>query len=126
MTNQNALEQIQNAIRAHGAWKLKLKVAVNSGETDLTPDQVKSDCKCDFGKWLYGDSIPAKVKEGMPYTVVRRLHGEFHQAASEVLEDVIAGRTEKSIERLEGDFSERSATLVRALNKWKGELGQQH
>lgn len=124
MVNQNALEQIQNAIRAHGAWKLKLKIAVRTGETDLTPEQVKSDCNCEFGKWLYGNTIPPKVKDGTPYSVVRKLHGEFHQSASEVLDDVISGRKEKSMERLDGEFSTRSATLVRALTKWKGELNQ--
>ncbi len=114
--------EIQNAIGAHGKWKFNLKLAVNNGKSDFEVEKVKVDNLCDFGKWLHGDHIDAQTKQGKPYEVVTRLHREFHLCASEVLRLALDGHKNRASDLLEGEFAERSAILVKALNKWKGEL----
>jgi len=116
------LEEIKKAMGAHGAWKLRLRTAISVGRSDANPSQVKCDNLCEFGKWLYGQSIDGETKRGMPYQVIRRLHAEFHACASSVLELAIAGRKDQAITLLEGEYTERSDKLVRAMTKWRGEI----
>lgn len=122
MANERTLDEIQNAIRAHGAWKLRLKTAIKSGTSDATPETVGCDNLCEFGKWLHDDTMPAAMQAGMPYKVIKRLHAEFHETAATVLKHALNGETAKSQELLDGAFSEQSNKLVRALSKWKNEL----
>jgi hypothetical protein len=122
MSNGEMIEQINNAIGAHGAWKLKLRIAMTTGQSEIDPDRACVDNKCQFGRWLYGDSIDSSTRQGMPYQVVRRLHAEFHKSASDVLRHAISARPEQAKQVLETEFTERSEKLVRALTKWKGEL----
>jgi hypothetical protein len=116
------VKELNDAIGAHGAWKLKLRTAISLGKSELSPMEVRCDNKCALGKWLYGPGVDATTKSGMPYKVVKRLHAEFHQTAASVLERAMAGQREQASSLLEGEFKERSDKLVRALTKWKGEL----
>ena len=122
MPNQTILQEIKSATGAHGAWKLKLTNAVSLGKTKLDPKTVKCDDLCDFGKWLHGSTIDSDMKNGMPFKVITRLHAEFHICASQILEQVIQGDTNGAAAQLKGEYTERSEKLMRALNKWKGEL----
>lgn len=116
------IKEINDAVGAHGMWKLKLRTAISAGKSDVEPATVRCDDRCGFGRWLYGSTIDNQTRAGKPYQVVRRLHAEFHQTAATVLEDALAGRKQQANERLDGEFRERSEKLVRALTKWKGEL----
>lgn len=116
------IKEINDAIGAHGTWKLKLRTAITMGKSDVEPTTVRCDDRCALGRWLYGSSVEAPTRSGKPYQVVRRLHAEFHQSAATVLEDALAGRKAQAGQILEGEFKERSEKLVRALTKWKGEL----
>ena len=120
--DRNIVQQINTAIGAHGAWKMKLKTAINLGRADVTPAETRRDDCCPFGKWIHGSDIPAATKAGKPYQVIRRLHKEFHQSAATVLEHAIAGRKSEAEAALSGDYAERSEKLTRALTKWKSEL----
>ena len=122
MPNQAILQEIKKATGAHGAWKLKLTSAVSLGSTKLDPKTVKCDDQCDFGKWLYGSTIDNDMKSSMPYKVITRLHAEFHVCASQVLAQVVDGNIKGASNQLEGEYTEKSDKLMRALNKWKGEL----
>lgn len=122
MSNNEMVEQVQNAIRAHGAWKLRLKAAIATGTSTLSVDQVARDDCCDFGKWLYSNKITPTTKNGVPYQVIKRLHSEFHQCAGSVLKEATTGKRETATQLLDGSFTDKSNTLVRALGKWKGEL----
>ena len=119
-----AISEINNAIGAHGVWKLKLRTAIATGASDIEPKTVRCDDKCALGQWLYGSTINAQTKSGVPYKVVKRLHAEFHQGAGDVLACALEGRKSEATILLENDFKERSEKLVRALTKWKGELSQ--
>ncbi|MBB6123521.1 CZB domain-containing protein [Sphingobium subterraneum] len=122
MSNEAMVKEIVGAIGAHGAWKLKLRVAITRGESDVLPEKVKCDDRCPFGRWIHGPTIDAETKAGMPYQVVRRLHREFHETAASVLDLAIRSRKEQADALFAGEFTQRSEKLVRALSKWKGEL----
>lgn len=122
MSKNQTLEQIQTAIRGHGSWKLKLKTAITTGSSQLNIDEVSRDDCCDFGKWLYSNDISTDTKNGKPYQVIKRLHGEFHQCAGSVLREVAAGKQDTAKNVLNGPFAEKSSTLIMALGKWKGEI----
>lgn len=116
------MEEIRAAIGAHGAWKMKLKAAIATGKTDLQPGVVKCDDQCALGKWLHGSSIDPQTRLGMPYKVNKRVHAEFHECAGRVVDLILSGKREDATNLLEGEFTERSEKVVRALSKWRGEL----
>ncbi len=122
MSSTTTIDAINNAIRAHGPWRLKLQVAVETGHSEITPDIAKCDDCCEFGKWIYGSSLSSETRSGMPYQVVKRLHADFHACASKVLQLAVDKRSDEAHALLKGEFDERSHTLIVALNKWKREL----
>lgn len=116
------VEEINAGIGAHGAWKMKLKTAIATGSSDVKPAEVRCDDRCALGKWLHGRNIDPQTRLGMPYKVNKRVHAEFHECAAQVLELALSGEARQANELLEGEFREKSEKVVRALNKWKGEL----
>ncbi|HBQ35495.1 MAG TPA: hypothetical protein DD729_01420 [Rhodobacteraceae bacterium] len=121
MTDEVLINQINNAIGAHGSWKIKLRTAVNKGKSEHSVDDVRCDDKCPFGKWLHGSDIDSETRSSVPYNVIKRLHAEFHVCAADVLTKAISGETAAATQALEGDFAAKSEKLVRGLRKWKGE-----
>lgn len=122
MAGERTLTEIQNAIRAHGAWKMRLKMAIQSGRSDISPSDVCKDDLCDFGRWLHDDTMPDFLRNGMPYKVVRRLHAEFHDIAGQVMTAAVTGDTAQARLLFDGPYAEKSEKLISALNKWKREL----
>ena len=122
MANERTLDEIQNAIRTHGMWKFRLKSAITSGKSDVTPEAAGCDDACEFGKWLHNGSMPAEIKNGTPHKVVTRLHAEFHQTAASVLKTALSGDTTRAKGLLDGVFKQQSDKLVSALTLWKSEL----
>lgn len=122
MSNNPFIEQINSAIGAHGAWKMRLSVAISTGRFDTDPQTVACDDKCAFGQWIHSPAIDPATRAGMPYQVVRRLHAEFHKCASDVVVHAVSGRKTEARGLLQGEYTERSEKLTRALNKWKREL----
>ena len=113
---------INDAIGAHGAWKMRLRAAIARGNGDVTSATACKDDQCPFGKWLYSSALSPEMKAGVPYGVIRRLHAEFHQSAGSVLAYVERKDGAAANRVLEGEFADRSEKLVRALTKWKGEM----
>lgn len=122
MVNFQVIEKINTAIGAHGKWKFNLKMNITHNKGDFEVEKVKVDNLCEFGKWLHSEELNDDIKQGKPYEVITRLHKEFHICAGEVLQLSIANKKNMADELLEGEFTERSEKLVRALNKWKSEL----
>lgn len=122
MQNRVTLHQITEAIGAHGAWKLRLRNAIRSRSSDITSVTASCDDKCAFGQWLHGPDIDPATRAGVPYGVIRRLHADFHRSAGNVLFHVERGNDAEAEAAMTGEFTQRSEKLVRALNKWKGEL----
>lgn len=122
MTNSLIIEEIENAVRAHGMWKLKLKTAITTGRNENNASDVECDNLCVFGKWLHGPTITPEIAAGKPYEVVKRLHADFHKCAGSVLKKIDLGQVERAQEILDTEFTDKSSILVRALSKWKKEL----
>ncbi|CAN5423036.1 hypothetical protein BH10PSE14_BH10PSE14_41100 [soil metagenome] len=119
------INEIDNAIGAHGMWKMRLNSAIKSGKCDEPSGQACRDDLCAFGKWLCGPSIDASTKAGMPFQVVKRVHADFHKAAGSVLANVERGDLAAARTIVAGAYNEQTEKLVRALMKWKRELADQ-
>ncbi len=121
MPNELRISQINDALIAHGSWKIKLRTAVSKGKSEHSVDDVRCDNKCEFGKWLYGPEIDSETRASVPYTVIKRLHAEFHICAADVLYKALTNDTTGAAYILEDEFMNRSEKLVLALRKWKSE-----
>ena len=116
--SENFKAAITKAVGAHGVWKLRLKTAIASGASEITPAQVSCDDKCDFGRWLYGREIPAAVRVSANYEAVRRKHAEFHKVAGQVLTAALGGKADEASRILGGPFEVSSRDLTTAMRGW--------
>ncbi len=114
--------EIRTAIAAHEAWTRRLSTAINLGNCETAPADIAVDDKCDFGQWLYGPTFDEATRAGKPYQVTRRLHAEFHDVAARVAAFAEAGQKSQAYALLDGEYTEKSGKLMRALTKWRGEL----
>ena len=94
----------------------RLRKAIETGESEWTVAEVRSDKGCEFGKWL--DDLPPAKKTSERYTGLRSMHAEFHKAASEVLALALSGKkSEASSAMASGShFRVVSAKLVLDLS----------
>ncbi|MEK7775039.1 MAG: CZB domain-containing protein [Candidatus Zixiibacteriota bacterium] len=113
--------EIDNAIGAHGLWKTRLKVAIDTGKLDASPSEIKMNNHCAFGKWLYGSSLTAQDKASKHYLTISELHSQFHKIAAQIAELALAGRKAEAETLLshKGEFATVSAKLTSALMDWK-------
>ena len=116
-------EEIDKAISAHGMWKQKLRQAINSGECESTPDRVKMDCNCSFGKWLH-HRIEPSAKESHFYDEAVELHANFHLEAGAILELALGGEVGRANDLLAigGNFAKYSGALTKTLKNWQASL----
>ncbi|MBK8440690.1 MAG: CZB domain-containing protein [Rhodobacter sp.] len=123
MTTQTEMETtLRNAMDAHAKWKLRLKTAMTTRHSDISPEHAACDDRCEFGKWLYSEQISDETRSSMPFVVVRNLHAEFHQVASVALEGALNGSRRARDDTAREAFDDCSAKLNKALQKWLGEV----
>ncbi len=115
-------KEIRAAVAAHDEWNRRLTTAINLGSCTTAPTDIAVDDKCAFGQWLYGDDLDDDLKAGKPYQVTKRLHADFHDVAARVAELAEAGKKGDAYALLDGEYSQKSSKLLRALTKWRGEL----
>ncbi len=113
-------EKIDNAISAHTNWFIRLRVAINEGTSQFSPENVRPDNNCDFGKWLYGD-FPPQVKGTPLYSEIKTLHAEFHKEAAHILELALKGKKNEALALVENSSKIRkcSTELIGKLTKLK-------
>lgn len=113
-------DEINQAISAHGMWKTKLRNAIDTGECESTPDKVKHDNNCSFGKWLH-ERIDPEVKRTPSYKEIVDLHALFHKEAGAILEIALNGNKEeaRNLMKLGGPFSALSANLTKKMIEWR-------
>ncbi|VAW81458.1 hypothetical protein MNBD_GAMMA12-875 [hydrothermal vent metagenome] len=116
-------DEINKAIAAHGMWKQKLRTAIDTGECESTPEKVKLDNNCAFGKWLY-ERIDSSAKGSPFYTEVVSLHAEFHKEAGNILEMALNGNKEAANEQMgiTKDFAKFSGLLTKKMKEWQDTL----
>jgi len=115
--------ELNKAIKNHSIWKIRLKDAVDSGESEFTPTQVRANHLCESGQWLR--SLPPAEKALDEYKTIQMLHEKFHAEAANVLQLALGGQKEKAhaaLTDLKSDFVYTSAQLINALADWKRRL----
>jgi hypothetical protein len=83
--------QLDAAASAHTQWLFRLKRAVDDGHSDFDPVTVRRDDACDFGRFLYGD-FAARHRGTPAFEEIRKMHADFHRAASAILTMAVGGR----------------------------------
>ena len=118
------IEMIQKAIAAHASWKARLRTAIDTGKFDATPAVVRTDNRCEFGKWLYGPDFTAGEKATRNYRSAVELHAKFHQEAANVVDLATSGRKSEAEQAigLEGGYSKASSALTKELVQWRLKL----
>jgi chemoreceptor zinc-binding protein len=116
-------EEIDKAVDAHAAWKQKLRHAIDSGECESTPEKVKMDNNCAFGKWLH-ERIAPDAKSSEYYAKAVSLHADFHKSAGHILELALNGNkaSARGLMGLDSDFTKCSGQLTRTLKEWQATL----
>lgn len=112
-------DQVQKALVAHSAWKVRLAQAIETGGSEFSPKIVRRDDQCALGKWLYSEIAP--TLRGDNYEKVRALHAEFHLAAAGVLTLALEGRKAEAQAAMftVQDFGRASTRLTIALDAWR-------
>lgn len=116
---------LDKAIAAHGMWKRRLKSAMDSGQSDITPQTVAADNNCDFGKWLYSKAMLLNTADkGADFETVKKLHADFHRCAATTLDKALKGDREgcECDLSLTGRFTDASTKLTGAMMTWKKRL----
>ncbi len=103
--------QIDNAIQVHTDWFLRLRRAIESGQSEFDPDIVKTDYNCVFGKWLYRE-VPQEYRSTAIYFEIKDLHARFHTAAGHVLLLALTGKKEQALQDLEAGTEIRKISLA--------------
>ncbi len=112
-------DEIAKAIETHWKWKMRLRSAIDSGKANFNVVEAAKDNVCDFGRWLYGSTIPDAVRASEDYESVRKLHADFHKCAANVLECVSNGQKAQANALMTGEYAEISVNLTVAMMKWK-------
>ena len=110
---------ITKAVIAHGKWKTRLRDAARSGRSEFTPEKVKVDNGCDFGKWFY--SLPPEKISTAQASKIREMHASFHKDAGHILTLSLQGQKAAATKAMEpgSHFNNVSAEIVAALAEWK-------
>jgi methyl-accepting chemotaxis protein len=121
----NLGDQIQGTMGAHGLWKTRLSVAIESGASEFSVAVVKQDGQCAFGKWLRGDGVGAQMKQSPEYVMCADLHRRFHLVTADVLSLALQGRKADALNAIEtnSEFARASAALTLHLMKWRVSSG---
>jgi Chemoreceptor zinc-binding domain len=109
--------EINAAIEAHDAWKVRLQDAI-AGKCELSAGDAKNPTLCQFGQWLYGPTIPKVIRDTSDFQAVQRLHARFHDLAADIIGMSNRGHSEQASLHLGGDYATTSANLIESLKRF--------
>lgn len=103
------------AIKAHGAWKLKLSGYLKSPDGSLKAGDIQVDNKCALGQWIYGEGT--KWSALPEFAALKSEHQKFHRAAAAVVQkaDTGASVSEDIALGAKSDFASASSAVVSAI-----------
>ena len=104
-----------DAIKAHGAWKMKLSTYLRKPDGSLKASEVAPDNKCALGQWIHGEG--AKHSALPEFATLKSEHARFHKAAAEVVKKADAGQSTSEDTALgsSSDFAKASSSVVSAI-----------
>lgn len=113
---------IDNALAAHAAWKVKLRSAIADCET-LDVRAIGADNCCELGKWLHGDA-KALLGGRATYADCVEKHAAFHREAGRVAQEINARRMEAASAMLDvgGAYMNASNAVGVAISRLKREM----
>ena len=109
------------AVVAHEVWKTRFKIAIDTGKSEFSPEVVRVDNACEFGKLFY--SLSRSETISVNSTKIKQLHAEFHLEAAKILETALQGRKHEAHQlmlpqkRFDMIFHQLIALLVQWVRK---------
>lgn len=114
----------EKAIEAHLAWKRRLFDQLSSNHlTDIHPDDIRSDAKCEVGAWIYGHGRK-RYGELNSFQKLREEHARFHEIASEVVRLAQSNRKQDAQELLDTEFRRSSSYVTDHLRHLSSLFGE--
>jgi Chemoreceptor zinc-binding domain len=111
---------LDEAIQAHAAWKIKLQSYLHKPDNSVNPAEVGRDDRCPLGQWLHGEA--KKTLSALPeYKTLLEEHAHFHRTVAKVVEHANAGNkagAEHMLE-VEGEFATASRKVVGLIMQMK-------
>jgi hypothetical protein len=80
---------VDEAIQAHAAWKVKLTVYARKPDGALKAAEAGAPNRCVLGQWLYGSG--AKYTSLPEYEALVAEHARFHKAAASLIDRADSG-----------------------------------
>ncbi len=115
-------QQIRDAKGAHGAWKLTLAKAVETGELPKRAKDIACDDQCAFGEWLHGLKTD-DAAEHPKYKTVVDAHANFHRIAGGVAEKIEAGDRAAAKTLLDSeDYQASTVALSTEMARWRASI----
>ena len=116
--------EISKAIRSHEQWKLELSNSIKSGTVTAEAFDVGRDDICDFGRWLYGATIPKDAQYDPHYISVKRHHANFHKCAEKIVYLLSEGKKTNAgaLMASDGEFTKTSEQLIATMVDWKNSV----
>ena len=114
---------VDDAIRAHAQWKIKLTAYLSNPDGSLNPVEIGQDNRCELGKWIYGDATKHTHLPEM--AAVKTSHAEFHRAAADVVRKIDSGteRDQNKLTGLSSPFGTASNKIVNQLKALAAKIG---
>ncbi len=106
---------LQEAMKVHAQWRIKLRTAIVKKEK-LDAVALAKDNQCELGKWLYGEA-KQKLGSNPIHASCVKAHATFHKAVAEIASVVNTGEY-AAAEKLMGAgsaFSQASNSVGMAL-----------
>ncbi len=119
---QDTQVRLDNAIRAHADWKIKLRGAIQHKET-LDAETIRRDDCCELGKWLYGKG--RSQYGGRPlFTHLVEEHRHFHEEAGKVAQTINRRAYEQAAQQIAvgSPFIEASQRVGQAIVQLANEV----
>jgi len=106
---------VETAVKAHVAWKAKLKAYLSAPNKSLNPTEIEKDNNCDLGKWLRGEG--AKHSGKKTYKDLLAEHAKFHKAAASIVRRADSGQKvlEETALGATSEFSTLSGRVVELI-----------
>jgi methyl-accepting chemotaxis protein len=116
MEQKNFLDE---AVTAHGKWKMRLRNFAGGTET-INPEDASKDCLCALGKWIYGEGAKHSSVEGFSH--LKSEHANFHKCAGQVAQKIACGEKKAAnilLDDENSDFNAASRRTIAAIKQLK-------
>jgi methyl-accepting chemotaxis protein len=110
---------LDDAVQAHAAWKIKLTGYLRKCDGSLNPAEVGAENRCALGQWLCGEG--RQYASHPEYRIVVAEHARFHRAAGAIVERANRGQASAAESMLgaDSDYGAASKSVVKAIAELK-------